>query len=135
MACNITYGERLAKAMALDAEAGTEHRGDSVICEMLQHVGPNRTCTLAKPAAANGSHAPRTRGGQGVGSHKDKKASVQLLAKSRIAATPADPKKPQAQRRPWAPVQVAAALDDGVKRGRISGSTAVAAMKAFQKKQ
>lgn len=131
MARNTTYGERLAKAMALDAAFGTEHRGDAVICAMLEHVSPKPTRTIAVSA----SQAPRSGVGQGVRDHIGKKAHTQLLVKSRIATTPAVPKRPQAQRRAWTPAQVAAALDDGVKRGRISGSTAVATMKAFEGKR
>lgn len=142
MARTRTFGDALAKAMALDADFGTEHRGDAVVCAMLERVSPQQTSTLTKSTAASkatrlasASQAPRSGGGQGVGSLKGKKAPTQLLVKARIAAMPAGPKKPQAQRRAWTPAQVAAALDDGVKRGRISGSTAVAAMKAFEGKR
>ena len=134
MARNITYGERLAKAMALDAAFGTEHRGDAVICAMLEHATSKQTRTLTKSIAASNSQAPRSGDGQRGGGRDGKMAPAQLLVKARIATAPAAPKKPQPQRT-WTPAQVAAALDDGVKRGRISGSTAVAAMKAFEGKR
>lgn len=141
MACR-TFGQALDAANKLDAEAGTEHRGDAIICAMLEHVGPKPTRTLTKSTAASnatrpasGSQAPRSGGGQGVGSPNGKEAPARLLVKARIAAAPAGPKKPQTQRRAWTSTQVAAALDDGVKRGHISGSTAVAAMRAFEGKR
>lgn len=138
-----TFGQALDEANKLDAEAGTEHRGDAVICAMLEHISAKRTRTLTKSTTANkvtrqdsGSQAPRSGPGQVVGSHKGKKAPAQFLAKSRIAAAPAASKKqPQPLRGAWSSAQVAAALDDGVKRGRISGSAAVAAMKAFESKR
>lgn len=131
MARSRTFGDALAKAMALDADFGTEHRGDAVVCAMLEHVSPKPTRTIAKSAADSGPQAPRSGVGQGARSHMGKKAPTQLLVKSRLAARSTAPKK--LQQRIWTSAQVAAALDDGVKRGRISGSTAVAAMKAFER--
>ncbi|MET4489469.1 hypothetical protein [Bradyrhizobium sp. LA7.1] len=137
-----TFGDSLAQAMALDADAGTEHHGDAVICAMLGRVASTRMGTLAKSNDASkvtrpdsGPQAPRSGGGQGVGGIGSKKAPTPLLAKSRMAASPAQPKKPQPRRRAWTSAQVAAALDDGVKRGHISGTQALAAMKAFEGKR
>jgi hypothetical protein len=131
-----TFGQAFDEAMRLDHEWGTEHRGDAVVCSMLEHISTKPTRTVAKPTSASkstqstsGPQAPRSAGGQWSGGHNGKMAPARLLVKARVAAVP---KKPQ---RAWTPAQVAAALDDGVKRGRISGSAAVAAMKAFEGKR
>jgi len=131
MACR-TFGQALDEANKLDAEWQTDHRGKAVICQMLAHISSKRTRTLAKSTTASkatrpdsGPQAPRSAGGQGVG----KMAPARPLVKSRVAAAP---KKPQ---RAWTAAQVVAALDDGVARGSISGTAAVAAMHAFEGKR
>jgi len=131
-----TFGQAFDEAMRLDHEWGTEHRGDAVICSMLERVASKRTRTLVKSTTASkatrpdsGPQAPRSAGKQGVGGHNGKMAPARLMVKSWVAAAP---KKPQ---RTWTSAQVAAALDDGVKRGRISGTAAVAAMRAFEGKR
>lgn len=127
-----TYGQFLAKAMALDAQHGTEHHSDAVLCEMLNRIGRRARDDLPKPA-------PRATRVERKDRETEKTpmllpikarpvAASALLAKSWPAAAPT-PEKPR--RKPWSKAQVAAALQDGVLRGRISGTAAVAALKAL----
>jgi hypothetical protein len=180
----ITLNQTLAKAMALDAEYGTEHRGDAVLCQMLAAIpahlerknqqarqllksrqaasaGTTRAARadeddldddekvrrasaegntpsphttdhkVRRSAAASGSTAQRSGSGQGVGSPKSKTSPVAVMAKS-TAASPASQPAPA---RSWSPQQIAAALDDGVRSGRISGTAAMAGMRAITGKR
>lgn len=144
-----TFSQRLAKAMAVDANEGTEHRGDAVLSQMLDILGRRARGELPKQnlerhasggttdqkvrrtAAASGSTAQRSGGGQGVGGAKLKKAPVGVLVKSAASASAAQP----APARNWTPQQIAAALEDGVRSGRISGTAAMAGMRAITDKR
>jgi hypothetical protein len=114
-----TFGQALDEAMRIDRQWGTQHRADDVLCRMLDHVayGPKRAepkrMVIAKAAA------------QG---HR-KTAPVPSLP--RPAAAPKARPQPKQKLRGWSSADVAAALDDGVKRGRITGTTAMAALKTI----
>ena len=95
--------------MAVDAEYGISTNGNRVICNMLAHI-------------ANQRHAPVRPSRQ--------KAPVRLLVKAMTVKKAKAPPKPQ--RRIWSRQAVSAALDDGVVRGRISGTQAMAALRAFE---
>jgi len=45
----VTLNQALAKAMALDAQYGTEHRSDAVLCQMLDVVGRRARGELPQP--------------------------------------------------------------------------------------
>ncbi|QIL79337.1 hypothetical protein G7047_05015 [Diaphorobacter sp. HDW4A] len=138
MARKGTFGDALAKAMDLDAVYETENYGNDVICRMLAHVAGRETPTSSPSSPSSpssGSHALQSRTRQGVGD-PGQNASLKLLVKARSASSGSlAAKKPQPQRRPWSRAQVERALNDGVMQGHISGTAAVAALKAFDGKR
>lgn len=114
-----TFGQALDAANELDAKYGGNSYADEVLCRMLGHVGVKNQ---AKPAP------------------------VRLLVKS-LTATPSKAAKSAekavtvAKPKAWPAVgnwsrsEVELALNDGVVRGKISGTAATAAMKAFDRKR
>ena len=126
----------LKASQAAGADAGEDDLDDDEKVRQASVEGKTPSPHTAeqkvrRTAAAGGSTAQRSTGGQGVGGSKLKKAPVGALVKS-VPATPAV--KPVLHRS-WTPAQVQQALDDGVARGRISGHAATAALAAFAGKR
>lgn len=167
----ITYGEALAKANALDEAEGPYvcHRGNAVICEMLQKAfGPDgakeRKAVQEREVAehrqilkkqqlaranrmigsrTSGAQAPRDEGGQGGSGVPVKKKPVAPLMKAAARRAGAEEHNLLSDDAKvalsaagvdttWTPERVEAALNDGVLRGKISGTAAMAALNAFK---
>lgn len=126
-----TYGQSFANAMALDAHDGTHHYSDAVLFEMLNHIGRRARGELSEPAQRSTRKVGHDR--------ENEKFPARLLIKARLVAPASAVKsgtvavEPGSQRMPqqsaWTSEDVAAALQDGVLRGRISGTAAMAALK------
>ncbi|MGY4478650.1 hypothetical protein [Bradyrhizobium sp. USDA 3364] len=150
-----TYGERLAKAMVLDAAHGTEHRGDAVVCEMLDVIGRRARGEMPPARPDSASQAARSAPRQGRSSVKSPKAPTTLLVKSQsaeqrqasddaklravagaahVAKKPDDAKVRQAALASLSPEQLATAVDAAVVAGKISGTEAVALLERIRAK-
>jgi hypothetical protein len=112
-----TYRQKFERALARDRATGGERRSDAVLCEMLGRVG--------RPRPAKKAPAARVVVRRGVGLSKPAKPPAAAKKSARLLVS--------SSRRSWTPEQIAAALDDGVKRGKISGSAAAAALCAFRR--
>ena len=126
-----TLGDQLAKAMAVDAEEGTEHHGDAVLFQMLDIVGRRARGEMPKCAAGapSASQAPRSAAALGIGATLAPKAPVRpaRTAPAGPKAAMQQPAHDDAKVRAaaaaggalvgWSREHVEAALNDGVARG------------------
>ncbi|MCL1962334.1 MAG: hypothetical protein FWG56_11330 [Desulfovibrionaceae bacterium] len=114
-----TFGQAFDEAVRLDKEWGTQHRTDGVLCRMLDHIAHGQ-----KPAKP-------TRLVIAKAAVQGRRKTTLVPSLLRPAAAPKARPQPKVGLRGWSSGDVAAALDDGVKRGRITGTTAMAALKTI----
>lgn len=138
-----TFRQALDEAMREDAECGTQHRGNAVICRMLAQVAAKPARTLAKSTAGGAimrvNRSPKA--ARSVGGLKASKAparpprdgvdpTLKIVADvAHKMPKPDDAKVRAAAVAGMSPERLAEVVDAAVVAGKISGTDAVALLK------